>query len=198
MISYLSRSIADLYIKRNIIKPGEKEVYKCGLELILNDLVTFSLIIVLSAIVWKIQYAFEYLIVFCTVRLYTGGFHARKAYICRLSMIATFVLTIVLSGILKNSSMTAVIIILITSFLAMSPIIPVKHPNKELTEELVRKGRRNGLILYIVYSICSVIIFTYLPRDGMMIALTLGAVSALVIAGKFLNERRKTNEEDDK
>lgn len=198
MISYLSRSIADLYIKRNIIQPGEKEVYKCGLELILNDIVTFSLIIALSAIVWKIQYALEYLIVFCTVRVYTGGYHARKAYMCRLSMIATFLLVVVLSGILKNSSMIAVIAVLIISFLIMTPIIPVKHPNKELTEELVRKGRRNGLILYVVYSICSVLIFTYLPRDGMMIALTLGAVSALVIAGKFLNERRRTYEEDDK
>ncbi len=66
MIAFLSQSIADLYIKRNIIKPDEKEVYKCGLELILNDIVTFSLIIAISAILWKMQYAFEYLIVFCT------------------------------------------------------------------------------------------------------------------------------------
>ena len=48
MIAFLSQSIADLYIKRNIIKPDEKEVYKCGLELILNDIVTFSLIIAYS------------------------------------------------------------------------------------------------------------------------------------------------------
>ena len=86
----ISSSIADFYIKRNIIKQDEKEIYQYGFELILNDVITFGLILLLSVLFWNVRYAIEFLAVFCLTRIYCGGYHASKSYICRITMITIF------------------------------------------------------------------------------------------------------------
>lgn len=55
-MKHLSSSITDFYIKRNIIKEDEKEVYQYGVELILNEVLTFGIILIYSMIAWKIRY----------------------------------------------------------------------------------------------------------------------------------------------
>ena len=50
----ISNYIANLYVKNNIIPLEHKEVYRGGVELILNEAFTFILVIFLSAIFFKI------------------------------------------------------------------------------------------------------------------------------------------------
>ena len=45
-MKHLSSGITDFYVKRNIIQVDEKEVYQCGVELILNEVITFGLILI--------------------------------------------------------------------------------------------------------------------------------------------------------
>lgn len=196
LMNFLSERIADFYLSKNIIQPDEKEVYKCGVELILNDIVTFSIILILSALIWHLRYGIEYLTVFCFTRIYCGGYHASKAYLCRLTMIVTFLGVILLSGLLSSQSHIILYILLILSFVAIFPLIPVKHPNKELTDELIKKGRRNGSFAYILFSIVSSVFFECINhRDGLIIALTLSAVTVLAYIGVITNERRCFHEQ---
>lgn len=192
MVKYLSNRIADLYIKRNIIQPDEKEVYKCGLELILNDIVTFTIVIFISGLVFKVRYAFEFLITFCVVRVYCGGYHAAKTYICRLTMLVTFLSVVILSELMVRLSDYPFYLIIIISLMVLLPLIPVKHPNKKLTDTMIAKNRRNGIIAYIVFSFCGVILLNFISRqDAYIIAISLSAVTALAIIGILVNERRK-------
>lgn len=194
-MEHISKRIANFYASKNIIKCDEKEAYQYGIYLILNDIVTFSIIILISIILWKFRYSVEFLTVFCFTRAYCGGYHATKAYICRLTMIITFLMVIILSYLLGNISKWLLYIILICSFSLSIPFIPVKHPNKELTSELKKKGRVKGTLAFVIFSLFSVFVFKfYEARDGVIIALTLSAVSALVIIGVIINERRKCNE----
>ncbi|MBR3933214.1 MAG: accessory gene regulator B family protein [Clostridia bacterium] len=194
-MEHISECIANFYASKNIIKCNEKEAYQYGIYLILNDIVTFSIIILISIFLWKFRYSIEFLSVFCFTRAYCGGYHASKAYVCRLTMIITFLMVIILSSLLENISERSLCIILICSFSLSIPFIPVKHPNKELTPELVRKGRVKGTLVFALFSLSAVLIFKYFEaRDGVIIALTLSAVSALVIIGVITNERRACNE----
>lgn len=191
MIKYLSDCIADLYIKRNIIAAEHKEVYRSGLELILNDIVTFSLIIIISSLFFKTRYAIEYLVTFCVVRVYCGGYHAAKAYICKLTMILCFLCVVVISEMMVDMSTFMLYLILGISFVVILPLIPVKHPNKVLTTELVIKNRKRGITLYVGFSICAVLIFNVFKSiDAYVIAISLSAVTMLAIIGTLVNGRR--------
>lgn len=50
LLNYLSEFIADFYIKRGIIKSERKELYKAGIELVLNEILTFSLVLILAGL----------------------------------------------------------------------------------------------------------------------------------------------------
>lgn len=190
MIKNLSASIADFYVQKNIIDSEEKEVYQWGVSLILNDIVTFSIVLLLSAMLLNIRFGAEYLIVFCLTRIYCGGYHARKESVCRLTMIAVFL--IVLSGayILSDCSVNILLSLLAVSFFVLLPLIPVRHPNKVMTEKLKKKGRVGGTLSYLAFAVSSLLLYLFISKiDAFLIALSLSAVSALAIIGTFTNER---------
>ncbi len=190
MVSRLSNSIADFYVSKNIITTDEKDVYKYGLELIFNDIVTFSLIIIISALLFNVRYSIEFLITFCFTRIYCGGYHAPKAYLCRLIMIITFLLVCTGGFILQGINSVWLLVMLGVSFLALFPLIPVKHPNKELTNEDIRKGKFMGTIVYFIFALSSLVVYEYVNcQDGILICLSLCAMTALAIIGTFCNKR---------
>lgn len=190
MIKNLSASIADFYVKKNIINSEEKEVYQWGLTLILNDIVTFSLVLLLSVLLLHIRFGAEFLIVFCLTRIYCGGYHARKESICRFTMIVVFLLVLFGACILSDCSVYILLFLLTVSFLVLLPLIPVKHPNKVMTEELKKRGRVRGTLSYLAFAVLSLLFYLFVSEiDAVLIALSLSAVSVLAIIGTFTNER---------
>lgn len=101
-MEHLSEIVADFYVKRDIIETGDKEIYQYGVFLILNEVFTFLLIFILSILMKKFRFALEFLIPFCVTRIFCGGFHAKKVFICRFTMISTFLFIVALSYILIN------------------------------------------------------------------------------------------------
>ncbi len=196
-MKYLSSSIADFYVKRNIIRENEKEIYQYGVELILNDVITFSIILLSSALIWKIRYAIEFLIVFCFTRVYCGGYHASKSYICRAIMLTIFLCIYAVTNKILPLSPLILYWLLPVNLVIITVLIPVSHPNKKLTTEEVTKNRKIGILLYLFFEVISITLTGLCSKvDGIIIGLSLCAVTALAIIGNLSNERRCNNEKD--
>lgn len=191
----LSLSIADFYVKQNIIRADEKEAYRYGIGLILNETVTFGIILLSATIIWEIKYAVEFLGVFCLTRVYCGGYHASNVHICRITMFTVFAGIYCLVRMMINLNPLIVHLLLLLNFMITACLIPVKHPNKELSVIQIRKNRKLGLLLYLLFGIVSVILTAFGSKnDGLIIGLSLCAVTVLAIIGKILNERGRKNE----
>lgn len=188
---YLSQKISELYVKRNIINPDHKEVYRSGVELILNEVFTFLLVLLISLFFTKFRYSVEFLATFCLTRIYCGGFHAKTVFVCRTTMITMFLTVVVISYYVDRVSIVAIGAVLAVFFLIMLPFIPVKHPNKTLTKEQIVRNRIRGIFLYLLFSAISIGVYLFLSKqDGFVICLSLCAVSALTIVGTIVNNRR--------
>lgn len=195
-MKHLSSGITDFYVKRNIIQVDEKEVYQCGVELILNEVITFGLILIYSLIAWKLRYAVEFLCVFCLTRVYCGGYHASKSYICRITMFEIFLGIYILSKALNDINPIWLFVILIICFLVIVMLVPVKHPNKALTKKQFNKNRKMGIVIFSFFSIASFAVREIIGvQDGIIICLSLCAVTALAIIGTFTQRRRCQNKE---
>ena len=190
LINRLSDCIADFYVEKNIILPNEKEVYKFGVELVLNEILTFLLILIFSAVFVKFRYGVEFLLTFCLTRMFAGGYHARKAYLCRLSMLAVAFFVFFAATKASSISLRALSVLLAVSMSVVIPFVPVKHPNKELTDKLIKRGKIGTILMYVLYCALSIVLFLHNSiTDAVVIALSLSAVSVLVIIGNFTNER---------
>lgn len=187
-MKYLSKCIVDFYVLRSVIQTEEKEAYEYGLTLILNDICIFSLVMIISFLLWEIRYGVEFITAFCVTRIYCGGFHANKAYICKALTTTTFLIVMAMAAYMKSLDVCKVALILSGSFILILPFIPVGHPNKKMTLKQKKKNRTLGIISYLFFSICSYVLWKYIsPMDGSVIASSLCAVMALVIIGKLVN-----------
>ena len=79
------------------------EIYEYGLELISGDLINFAVVLLLSALLQNIGTGVLYLLCFVSVRLFSGGFHAKTHFRCGLAMAVFYLLFSVIYRSLVSS-----------------------------------------------------------------------------------------------
>lgn len=191
-MEHLSEYIANFYLKKRIIDEDEKNVYKYAANLILNEILTFLIVLLIATVFFKTIYAFEFLVTFCLTRIYCGGFHANSVFVCRSTMIVTCILTIKISSLITKLNFEIYLAIIILGLLILLPIIPVKHAYKRLNREQIRQNRIRGVLIYLFFSIVSCFMWNGdIKQEGIIIGLSLGAVAVLAIIGIITNGRCK-------
>lgn len=80
----LSAKIAVYFIEENIIKEDEYEICQYGLFVLLNNVLVCTTVILISIIIKMHIETAIYLFVFCSLRSYTGGYHANTVKGCHL------------------------------------------------------------------------------------------------------------------
>lgn len=186
----LSEKITDFYLQKNIIKSDMKNIYEYGVSLIINDIVTFTMILLLSLVIGNVLYGIIFLFAFCTARVYCGGFHAKKAWVCKCTMILTY-LSVYLSVKFTEAYYTIFlgVIIGIISLFVLIPIIPIENPNKRLSKDTKEKNKKSGIIVTFLYCTAAVILTCFGIQEGAVISFTMLSVAILAIVGKINNEK---------
>ncbi len=192
---YLSDCIASFYVRKSIIPKDHKDIYSYGIELILNEALTFALVLLVSVIMHRFWDGILFLITFCCTRIYAGGFHAKTVAVCRATMIITLISVLDFTVIIESVHLWILVLCLIGSAVILFPLIPVKHPNKTLTENQKRKGKVKGICTYIFFSGCSIILCEFNKRAGVLINLSLMSVTILAIVGKIRTREVKSDEQ---
>lgn len=86
----ISNAITDFYIRKNHVPKEKREIYSYGFQLILADIINFSIVILLGVFLGKVIDSILFLITLCSIRQFSGGFHAKTFWLCRVSMLITF------------------------------------------------------------------------------------------------------------
>lgn len=181
----LAETITNYYIKKNIIPVNKRAVYQYGFQLIIADIINFSLVLMSGAVIGRFFHSILFLITLCSVRRYTGGFHAKSFWLCRLSMIITFICVTALTEILSRSQQLIPLIITIDiiCILFISAKSPVEHPNKPLTPKQKRTNRIHGIISSFLLSTASVVLAVIKVKESVTITISLLAVVILMVIG---------------
>ena len=125
-MKYLSEYIVEYYIKKNIIDPKMEPIYMHGVSLIINDIINFSAILFIAAIIDSFLNGIIFIATFYLLRVRCGGFHATKEWICRVTMMLTFLSVFTICHLLQYYNIEwNVPIIIIVSSLILIPIIPI-------------------------------------------------------------------------
>lgn len=191
----IAETIGDYYIKKEVIKPDMKPIYVHGISLILNDILNFAIILGAAFLLDSLLHGLLFTTVFYFLRVRCGGFHAKKEWICRVTMFTSFVSVFLCTWIISNLSVQWIIIpVIAISVLILLPVIPVENPNKKLSEEKRKKNKIYGIITIFLCSLLSIILTAYRVQGGIIIALTLLAVAVLAVIGKAVNKNREENE----
>ncbi|MGN0378147.1 MAG: accessory gene regulator B family protein [Butyrivibrio sp.] len=82
MIARLSKRIASFFVRNEIIKCEDKEVYEYGLQLLLSTVFNGIIALILAIISGTVLQCICYLAVFVLLRKSAGGFHAKNHFSC--------------------------------------------------------------------------------------------------------------------
>ena len=177
------------FINRQIISPDKKEIYKTGLNLIIADIINFTLVLAIGVITKSFISGCIYLIMFWTLRRFSGGFHAKTYGVCRLVTLGTYILILLISMIINNYLLICTFICDLITIITMIVFAPIRHPNKELTENEVKANKLFSVVVTIFYVTISIILTIIGRKEGIVIALVLLAISVLMYIGLYTNEK---------
>ena len=189
----LAKAITNYYCRKNIIEENKREIYCYGFQLIIADIINFTIIIVLGIILNKVSDSITFLITLCGLRQFCGGFHAKTFAVCRISFIATYIIVMVISFLLANTGIILIALINTVCFIFISCFSPIEHPNKPLTISQKKNNKIKSIITSAVLSIASIILVALDIQVGVTISITLCAVAVLMLVSLIMGKGGEKN-----
>ncbi len=173
-------------ISRNI------QVISYGIELILSSVINLILVLVMGNYFLGIWKTIVFILFFCPIRQFSGGFHANSYVGCTVG----FLILVLAAGYLV-SIMEAIwyyLTICIICVIIISIMAPIDTRNKRLGEERRRNCKR--VIRYLLCAeVITIIIFYLINNVGFLQAATmaLGIEVVLLLLGKIINKQEESN-----
>ena len=178
-------SLTNYYKIKGYVPLDKVEIYRYGFKLILSDIFNFFLVISIGFILGETLSGIVFLITLCSIRQYSGGFHAKTFWLCRVSLLITFLCVIYITHFIISMPFIIIIVSLLNmlSITLISILAPVKHPNKRLTHKQRLRNKKNAVISSILFSVISIVLTLFNIVEGVTVATTLLSVVILMIIG---------------
>lgn len=183
----LANAITNYYLKKNVIAGDKYDIYFYGFKLIIADIINYMIIITLGMILKKLPESIIFLISLCGLRQFTGGFHAKTFWLCRLSMVITFMGVLMAATFIENLKIEILLTVSINiiSIIAIMILAPIENVNKRLSKARRKSNKIKSIITSILLSTTSVMLAVGDIKIGVTISMTLLAVVILMSIGKI-------------
>ena len=194
----LASYLCNQCLQRKIIKPEKQEIYRVGFELIIADIINFSLIFICGILTKSFLYSCVYSLLLWFVRRFSGGFHAKTYGVCRVVTVGTYLLVFLVNKFIIEHWLIYALICDAISIMTMIIFTPIRHPNKELTLSEIKANRFFAILTTILFSLLSILLIIFNLKIGLVISLTLLAITVLMYIGLFVNRREGNGNENSK
>ncbi|MDE5754048.1 MAG: accessory gene regulator B family protein [Oscillospiraceae bacterium] len=187
MIHETCKMIANFLYHNDIIREDEIAVYTYGYETFISGLIDFSFALLFGFLFHRMICAIIFFIMFVSVRMHTGGYHADSYTKCK--MLFSLMISFVLGTTYMNLSVYCVILMMIIFLLIVWKYAPIENPNKPLTIEDKERYCFISQIFSASWSLIAIIIYFSMPCISVTIASTAFVIALLVIAGVSKNDK---------
>ena len=158
MFKSLSYKFANLLVKNEVIENEDFEIYRYGFETLIYFIVNISVALLIGIIFDRFIHTIIFLSCYCTLRQFTGGYHARNYTECTLTFVVIYLITIFIDNNIDVDKYKHVLVILmIISIYIIYKLAPLEHRNKPLSEK--KKENYRETIKKILFIVLDGIIF---------------------------------------
>lgn len=188
MIVKLSKLITKVLLNQKSISEKDIDIYQYGIEITISSLLNIALIVIFSLITNSQFSGLIFLSTFILLRQFTSGYHAESYLKCNTALVLTYILVLLLSRLICLEFRAGCIILLL-GVLVVIFFTPVYNSHKELSRSEYRKSKKISIILYLLFSVASIITFQFNQYYGRVFIFTLGSILMLIIIEIFLQRR---------
>lgn len=145
MLRRIADSIAVLFLKKNIINEDELPVYQYGMQVLICNIAGMLTVLIVGILISRLVESIIFITIYATLRIYTGGYHARTPLVCNIVFLGTYLVTVMLEALKVNNSVVWIMYLL--SCLIILRFSPIENVNKELDEKDKEIYRNKSLII---------------------------------------------------
>lgn len=178
MIARLSKRMASYFVRNEIIKSEDEEVYEYGLQLLLSTVFNGIIALILAIISETVLQCICYLAVFVILRKSAGGFHAKTHFGCCCILATVLSLFIMFIKFVPNEVYSIVAAIAVVfSVVMILMFAPLEHENKPISDRDKNRLRKISIIYAVLFALLGFVLF--IARLKMvMICVVLGMFTA--------------------
>jgi accessory gene regulator B len=151
MLNKLAAKISSKMLQRGIISDEMFDIYVYGFELVLSFLFGVAVMLFIGIVSDRIFHTLIFLLVFVTLRSFTGGYHANTYGVCFMVTISIFVVTLLLSEYI-NISWWYYCFLLLIGVPIIYVVAPIEHPNKPLDMDDKARCKMISIILFLSFN----------------------------------------------
>lgn len=188
MLSTYAKRISSLFVRADIIKEKDFEIYAYSFEVLLANVLSAVALVVIALISGTFLETIYFLIGFIPVRELAGGYHASTHLRCFLIMLGVYSVFLVAYIFIPAENYVLVTrVCVLLSICLIWKLSPVEDDNKPLTQNeksFLRQRSRNVSLVYVLV----VIVLTVSPGTGVVafcVSLGLLAVSLSLFAARI-------------
>lgn len=189
MITAISRIITNFLVCENIIEEERKDAYLYGIELLISSLFSVTIMLFFGILFGKFPECIMFYFVFCTTRLFCGGYHAKSYAGCKLMFTFILCAVLILDKVLTELSIFHYCIL--WSIYAVSTYIyaPIENSNKKLNAEEKKKNHIRSIVIAFVWLFVMAVMGLMHNDLSKIILLTLIFIASLMILQKIKEKK---------
>ena len=155
--SYASK-ITSFLIENKEINQEDYEVYRYGFEVLIAFILNIVIVLSIGLLFNKLFYSIVFLICYCPIRQFAGGYHANNYTKCLLIFILIFILTMNIPLNIDSKIYKWMIFTISTlSYIGIFIFAPLEHRNNPLTLSEIKKYKKISKILAVIVYISTLI-----------------------------------------
>lgn len=189
MLNLCATSLADCLFRNYPLDENQKPVYIYGFQLFLSSAAAMVSIFVLSCLLQAVYSSFVFSTIFVSIRLFSGGYHAKTYGKCFVISNSVFLICFFLAKITQKYLFDFICPYLVCfSLLVIAVLTPIRHKNHLLSDMTYQKNKKISRALALFESLCILIMhsFSLAPAFTSMASVTLTAVAVMMIIPKCL------------
>ncbi len=189
MLHQLSQNITDFLITREVINKEDAEIYVYGYEMMISGIIDFLITMIIGILLGCPLNAVIFFVMFVSVRLYSGGYHANTYVKCKVIMTSIFLAVLVISSV--KLPLSAVCILMLLLIVTVHFHSPIENQNKPLDDMEKRKYHWISVILSVLWGITAMIVYFFSITISVTIASTGLFITMLMIVAIYGKEVSK-------
>ncbi|MCC0631235.1 MULTISPECIES: accessory gene regulator ArgB-like protein [unclassified Clostridioides] len=135
MFKRYADKMTSVLIYKNMIDSNESRVYSYGFEILIAFIVNITTILLLGFLFGKFTYILFFLICYCPIRQFSGGYHANNYFRCLLTFVFIILSTIfIIENLNVDLFKNIIMIIASISWIGICIMCPVEHKSNPISE----------------------------------------------------------------
>lgn len=141
LLQYCANQIVDFLYDNSTLDQSKKAIYQYGTELTLSTAVSVAFILLLAALLGNLPWGIAFLVIFISLRLPGGGYHASNYRNCFILTNSVFLCSFTVSSVLFYAPDIICIMLLLSSCVVIWMLAPIPNPHHPVSERTFRKNK---------------------------------------------------------